>query len=191
MPGPCLSHRFISVEPNIRHTVGLVLSARPIQATLQVPEVAPPQAFHLVHRFPPTERLKSSGGAAAGEQSGSRRTAACQRLELPAPAGGPRGGDPGLYRRGRASRRSFGRRRCPVLPNGDWKGGEKGCSGICGWPDTGRSWRRGGAVAPNPPPSAASLDPKTPLSWPGNPAPRPLWEERCHSRENSPRLASA
>lgn len=102
MPGPCLSHRFISVEPNIRHTAGMVLSARPIQATLQVPEVAPPQAFHLVHRFPPTERLKSSGGAAAGEQSGSRRTTACQRLELPAPAGGPRGGDPGLSRRGRA-----------------------------------------------------------------------------------------
>lgn len=146
-----------------------------------------------MHRFPPTERLKSSGGAAAGEQSGSRRTTTCQRLELPAPAGGPRGGDPGLCRRGHAPGRSLPGaalagdtvRFClTVTGRVERKGAQGSVGGL-------RQVLAGGAVAPNPPPSAASPDPETPLSWPGNPAPRPLWEERRHSRENSPRLASA
>lgn len=69
----------------------------PIRVILHVPEVAPPQACQLVHRFPPTaERFKPSrafqterrpqGAATSGP------TPANERLVLPAPARGPRGG---------------------------------------------------------------------------------------------------
>lgn len=124
--------------------------------------------------------MKSSGGAAAGKPRGSLRTTACQRLVLPVPAGGPRGDDPGVCSaHGNALLQEvsqallwLGGRRCPFLPNGDWKRGEKVCSRVCGWPETGPGWRRQGTLAPNPPLGPASQDPETPLSHHG---------ARCHT----------
>lgn len=96
------------LEPHTRHTVGSVTPERnfgelfclpethPIQVILHVPEVAPQQACQLVHRFPPTtEGFKPSRALQTKRRpqgSDDIRTTACQRLVLPVPAHGPRGG---------------------------------------------------------------------------------------------------